>query len=69
MDKEQVMQIKPDGMGVDGRFRGFVPRRRALFEMWIKVLNAVVWALTFGKARVVSVHGVINFRNWDGIIR
>ena len=61
------MQIKHDGMGVDGRFRGFVPRRRALFEMWIKVLNAVVWALTFGKARVVPVHGVI--RNWDGIIR
>ena len=63
------MQIRPDGMGVDGRVRGFVPRRRPLFDMWLKFLNAAVCMLTFGKARVVSVHGVINFRNWDGIIR
>ena len=63
------MQIRPDGMGVDGRLSGFVPCRRPLFDMWLKFLNAAVCMLTLGKARVVSVHSVINFRNWDGIIR
>jgi hypothetical protein len=63
------MQIRPEAMGVSGRFRGFVPRRRPIFDMWIKVLNVVVRALTFGKARVVPMRDVVYFRNWDGIIR
>jgi hypothetical protein len=69
MDKERVVQIRPEGMGVDGRVSGFVLRRRPIFGLWLKFLNAAVCMLTLGKVRVVSVHGVINFRNWDGIIR
>lgn len=63
------MQIRPEGMGVSGRFRGFVPRRRPIFGLWLKFLNAVVRMLTFGKARVVPMRDVVYFRNWDGIIR
>jgi hypothetical protein len=63
------MQIRPEGMGISGRESGFVPHRRPILDMWIKVLNVVVRALTFGKARVVPMRKVAYFRNWDGIIR
>ena len=63
------MQVKPKGMSVDGQFRGFVPRRRPLFGLWLKLLNAVVRLLTFGRARVVSVYDTVHCKNWDGIIR
>ena len=63
------MQIRPEAMGVSGRFRGFVPRRRPLFSMWIKLLNAVVCLLTIGRARVVPMHDTVHFRNWEGVIR
>jgi hypothetical protein len=63
------MQIRADVMGVDGRFRGFVPRRRPIFGLWLKFLNAVVRMLTFGKARVVLMRDVVHFRNWEGVIR
>lgn len=63
------MQIRPEGMGVDWRLSGFVPRRRPIFGLWLKFLNVVVRMLTFGKARVVPMRDVVHFRNWDGILR
>jgi hypothetical protein len=56
------MQIRPEGMGIDWRFRGFVLRRRPIFGMWLKLLNVVVRMLTFGGARVVTVSDVINLK-------
>lgn len=60
------MQIRPEGMGVDGWLSGVVPRRRPLFSMRIKLLNAMVCLLTLGK---VLMRDVVHFRNWDGILR
>ena len=53
------MQIRPKCMGVDGRLNGLVPRRRSLFSIWLKVLNAVIYVL-----RSVSKYS-IPFNNLD----
>ena len=64
-----TMQIQTDEMRrtMDGA-DGIVPRRPGLMDAWIRILDAVVLVLTFGRGRVVRgmLRGPVC---WDGNLR
>ena len=63
------MQIQTEEMmRAMGEAGGVVPRRPGLLDIWLRVLDAVVRVLTFGRGRVVRgpLRGPIH---WDGILR
>ena len=63
------MQIPTDEMRrAMGEANGVVPRRPWLLDVWLKVLDAVVRVLTFGRGRVVRgpLRGPVR---WDGILK
>ena len=66
---ERSMQIQTEEMrmSMDGG-KGVVPRRPGLMDVWIRILDAVVLVLTFGRGRVVRgpLHGRIR---WDGNLK
>ena len=63
------MQIPTDEMRREmGEASGVVPRRPGLMDAWLKVLDAVVRVLTFGRGRVMRapLRGPIH---WDGNLK
>ena len=48
--------------------KGVVPRRPGLMDVWLKVLDALVLVLTFGRGRVVRgpLRGPVR---WDGNLK
>ena len=66
---ERAMQIQTDEMrrAMDGA-DGIVPRRPGLMDAWIRVLDALVRILTFGRGRVVRgpLRGIVR---WDGNLK
>ena len=63
------MQIQTEEMRrAMGEAGGVVPRRPGLMDTWIRVLDAVVRVLTFGRGRVVRgpLRGPVC---WDGNLR
>ena len=63
------MQIQTDEMRrAMGETDGIVPRRPGLMDAWLRVLDAVVRVLTFGRGRVV--HGPLRGPvRWDGNLK
>ena len=63
------MQIQTDEMRrAMGEADGVVPRRPGLMDAWMRVLDAVVRLLTFGRGRVVRgpLRGPVH---WDGNLK
>ena len=66
---ERSMQIQTDEMRrAMGETGGVVPRRPGLMDAWLRVLDAVVRVLTFGRGRVVRgpLRGPVR---WDGNLK
>ena len=63
------MQIQTDEMcRATGEANGVVPRRPGLMDAWLRVLDAVVRVLTFGRGRVVR-GPLLGPVRWDGILK
>lgn len=63
------MQIQTDEMRrAIGEAGGLVPRRPGVMDAWLRVLDAVVRVLTFGRGRVVRgpLRGPVR---WDGNLK
>ena len=63
------MQIPTDEMRrAMGEADGVVPRRPGVMDAWLRVLDAVVRVLTFGRGRVVRgpLRGPVR---WDGNLK
>ena len=63
------MQIQTEEMRrAMGETDGFVPRRPGVMDAWLRVLDAVVRVLTFGRGRVVRgpLRGPVC---WDGNLK
>ena len=66
---ERSMQIQTDEMRPSMACeKGVVPRRPGVIDMWLKVLDALVRVLTFGRGRVVRgpLRGPVR---WDGNLK
>ena len=66
---ERSMQIQTEEMRMSMDCgKGVVPRRPGLMDVWLKVLDAVVRVLTFGRGRVVRgpLRGLVR---WDGNLK
>lgn len=63
------MQIQTEEIrrAMDGA-DGVVPRRPGVMDAWIRVLDVLVWVLTFGRGRVVRdiARGPVR---WDGNLK